>query len=147
MPAVVDALVVTCMDFPLHRAEKPALAEYLRGKHVGIQTWDLLATPGGIRDLVAPDAGTRKDALVHAIQSASAAHGVSRLLLVNHSACTAYAGERFATVTEEYRKHAEDLRAARDVVRQLLPNPDIRLFFATVETRADGPFVTVDEVR
>ncbi|TSC72682.1 MAG: hypothetical protein G01um101438_399 [Parcubacteria group bacterium Gr01-1014_38] len=148
MPATVDALVVTCVDSPLHRADKPALAEYLRGKHVGINTWDLLTASGGIRDLVAADAGGRKEALLHAIRVVHDAHGVSKILFVNHSACTAYGGSaRFRTLTEEYREHADDLQAARAAVRQLLPNLDIRLFFATVEERADGHFVTIDEVR
>ena len=155
MPAVVDALVITCMDAPLHRADKPYLAEYLRGKRVGIKTWDLLTTPGGVRDLVATPAeapaspeGGRKDALLHAVKIAHDAHSVSKVFLVNHSACTAYGGaEHFGDATGEYRKHAEDLRAARDIVRQFLPNLDVRLFFATVEERADGPFITIDEVR
>ena len=148
MPATVDALVITCMDAPLHRADKPALAEYLRGKRVGIKIWDLLTASGGVRDLVAADAGGRKEALLHAVRVAHDAHGVSKLLFVNHSACTAYGGSaRFRTLTEEYREHADDLRAAREAVRHVLPNLDIRLFFATVEERTDGPFVTIDEVR
>ncbi|MDP3685341.1 MAG: hypothetical protein Q8R32_00750, partial [bacterium] len=120
MPAVaVDALVITCMDAPLHRADKPYLAEHLRGKRVGIKTWDLLTAPGGARDFAASDpvrsrasngadAGTRKDALLHAVKLAHDAHGVSKIFLVNHSACTAYgdAGS-LGNVTGEYRKHVE----------------------------------------
>lgn len=155
----VDALVITCMDAPLHRADKAALAEHLRGKRVGIKTWDLLSTPGGARDFVAldpvrspasngADAGTRKDALLYAVKLAHDAHGVSKVFLVNHSACVAYGSAgHFGDATVEYRKHAEDLRAARETLRQFLPNLDVRLFFATVEERADGPFVTIDEVR
>lgn len=148
MPATVDALVITCIDASLHRTDKPALADYLRGKRVGIKTWDLLTTPGGARDLVAPGAGTRKDALLHAVKLAHDAHGVTNIFLVNHSACAAYGStEHFGDATKEYRTHADDLRAAREVLRQFLPNLDVRLFFATVEERVDGPFVTIDEVR
>lgn len=148
MQGHVDGLVMTCMDARLHRADRRYLAEYFQGKHVGIQTWDLVALPGGIRGLVAEEAQGLKDALLTSVKTAHDLHGVTRVFLVNHSDCGAYGGARaFPDATEEYRKHAADLRAARAALRVFLPNLDIRLFFATIENRADGPFVTFDEVR
>lgn len=148
MKTPVDALVITCMDARLHRADHPYLSEYLRGKHVGVRTWDLVALPGAARVLTAPDASAAKEAVLQSVKVAHDLHHVTKVFLVNHSDCGAYGGTgAFADATEEYRKHAEDLRAGRSVVRENLPNLDIRLFFATIEDRADGPFVTFDEVR
>lgn len=144
----VDALVITCMDARLHWADRPFLSEYLRGKHVGLKTWDLVAVPGGVSDLVAPDADARQDTLLRAVQVAHDRHGVSTVWLINHSDCGAYGGKRaFADATEEFRKHAADLRAARSTIRERFPNTDARLLYATVEDRPEGPFVTFDEVR
>lgn len=148
MKGNVDALVVTCMDARLHRADRPYLAEYLRGKRIGLHSWDLVALPGGSRGLVASDTPHVKGAMLHAVKAAHDLHQVSRVFLVNHSDCGAYGGAHaFPDATAEYRQHAADLRTAREELRAFLPNLDIRLFFATVEDRPDGPFVTVDEVR
>lgn len=148
MQTPVDALVITCMDARLHRADTPHLAEHLLGKHIGIRTWDLVALPGAVRGLVASDATAQRDALISAVKNAHDQHSVTKVILVSHSDCTEYGGAKaFPDATEEYRKHATDLRAARDTLRTILPNLEIRLLFATIENRADGPFVTFDEVR
>ena len=148
MLAPVDALVVTCSDSRLHRADRPYLAEFLRGKHIGIQTWDLVALPGAASGLAANKATSERDALLRAVKLAHDAHGATRVFIVNHSDCDTYGSAgTFPDPTAEFRKHAEDLRGAREVLRESLPNLDLRLFFATVENRADGPFVTFDEVR
>lgn len=148
MPEKPDALVVTCTDSRLHRADRPFLAEYLHGKYVGIRTWDLVALPGGCRGFVAADARPLGEALRVAVKTAHDRHGVTRVLLVNHADCEAYGGAAaFPDATEEYRAHAADLRAAREALRAFLPNLDLRLFYASIEDRADGPFVTLDEVR
>lgn len=148
MTGKVDALVVTCMDARLHRADRPFLADYLRGKHVGIQTWDLVALPGAAKGFVSDNAQALKSALLYSVKTAHDLHHVSRVFLVNHSDCGAYGGaQAFPDVTEEYRRHVSDLRTARETLREFLPNLDVRLFYATVEDRPDGPFVTFDEVR
>lgn len=148
VPRVTDALVLTCVDHRLHRWDHPYLADYLRGKRIGLAAWDLLTVPGACRDLVAADAGTRKEALLHAITTAHETHRIVQLLVVNHSDCAAYGGRSaFPDETEEYRKHAADLRSVREMLRSVLPNLDTRLFYAMVEERAEGPFVTFDEVR
>lgn len=148
MQTKVDALVITCMDARLHRADKPYLGEYLRGKHVGVKTWDLVAVPGGCRGLVAGDAGALGDAIRSSVKVAHDLHHVTKVFLINHSDCDAYGGtQSMPDATEEYRKHASDLRAARQTLREEFPNLDIRLFYATIEDRAGGPFVTFDEVR
>lgn len=148
MQTKVDALVLTCMDNRLHRADRPYLADYLRGKYVGVKTWDLVAWPGAARDLVAEDAGPRKDALLRAIKLAHDAHRVTKLLIAHHSDCAAYGGRgAFPDETAEYRQHAADLRAVREMLRTVFPNLDTRLFYGTIEDRVSGPFVTYDEVR
>ncbi len=144
----VDALVITCMDARLHRADKPHLADYLRGKHIGIKTWDLVAVPGAIQALVAPDAGGSREMILKGVKVAHDLHRVSNLLLINHSDCGAYGGRAaFPSPAAEYQKHAGDLQAARKALREAYSNLDIRCLYATVEDRADGPFVTFDEVR
>lgn len=136
------------MDARLHRPDRPYLATYLQGKHVGLKTWYLVALPGACCRLDAAGGAGAKEVLLGAIKTAHDLHGVTKVLLLNHSDCGAYGGSKaFSDPTEEYRKHAADLRAARDVVRGFLSNLDVRLFFATVENRADGPFITFDEVR
>lgn len=148
MPPRTDALVVTCSDSRLHRADRKDLAEFLRGKRVGIHVWDLLALPGASRGLAGGAGAEEKDLLLRAIRSAHDADGISRVVLVSHSDCHTYGGaSAFPDATAEFRKHAEDLRTARETLRQFLPNLDIRAFFATVEDRTGGPFVTFDEVR
>lgn len=143
-----EALVITCMDARLHRVDKPYLAEHLRGKHVGLKTWDLVALPGGCRGLAPGGTAAGRDTLLQAVQTAHDLHHVPRVFLINHSDCGAYGGAKaFPDPMTEYRRHAEDLRAARSVLREQYPNLEVRAFYATVEDRADGPFVTFDEVR
>lgn len=148
MKVPVDALVITCMDARLHRADTSSLAAFLRGKHAGLKSWDLLAVAGGIQDIVSPAGGGRSETVFRGVQVAHERHQVTRIFLVNHSDCSEYGGaSAFGDAADEYRKHAEDLRAARQVLRDRIPNLDVRLWYATVEDRSDGPFVTFDEVR
>lgn len=148
MSSSVDALVITCTDSRLHRAEHPYVWDFLRGKYVGIKTWDLVAVPGGCRGLTAPEQASLKDTLLQSIKISREAHAVKQVILINHSDCQIYGGARaFASAADEYRKQAEDLRAARQFLRDTSPNLDVRLFYATVEDRTAGPFVTLDEVR
>lgn len=144
-----DALVITCIDARLHRAEHPYLADYLRGKRVQIQIWDLATAPGGCRDLAVPETEGLRVSLLRSVKIAHDAHGVSRVILVNHSDCGAYGGAAaFPNAVAEYKQHAADLRAARDVVRAFQSNLDVRLLFATIEDHGPaGPVVTLDEVR
>ncbi len=147
MPYKPGALVLTCSDGRLHQADHPYLAEYLRGKHIGITTWDLAAVHGGCRGLVTGDAAEKAFVLAM-VQRAHEGRGVTNVILVNHSDCDVYGGlQAFGDATAEFRKHAEDLRAARLVLRQAIPNLDMRLVFASIEERPDGSFVTFDEVR
>ncbi len=148
MQTPVDALVITCMDARLHRADKPYLSEHLRGKRVSFKTWDLVALPGGALGLMAGGAPALGDAIRASVKAAHDLHRVTKVLLINHSDCGAYGGtQAMPDATEEYRKHASDLRAARQTLREEFQNLDVRLFYATIEDRADGPFVTFDEVR
>lgn len=148
MSSGTDALVITCIDARLHQADRPYVADFLRGKHVGVKTWDLATAPGAAQALAVLDFPSVKDSLLRSVKIAHEADGVSRVLLVNHSDCEAYGGtSAFGNAADEYRKHAEDLRTARQVLRDAFPTVDSRLFYATVERRPDGPFVTLDEVR
>jgi hypothetical protein len=133
-----EALVVHCIDFRFHEAA----ARFVRVQ-LGLETYDLLATPGAARHLTALAAPERQAALLDDIATSLHLHAPSRLVLINHADCGAYGGQAaFASVEAEAAFHHGALRQASQLLRARYPTLAVTTSFAAAAAPDDLTNVT-----
>ena len=116
-------LVVHCSDYRFRQAFHAFIETAL-----GIKHYDLIAVPGGPQFLVALDylpkfawAGNRWTKFL------VEAHGLKRVVLIAHQDCGWYKHVHGSHAAMEARQR-EDLRHARDQLRQLLPGVSVETY-------------------
>ena len=109
MPHTCSHLLVRCMDF---RLEGP-IHEYLK-QHRLVGKTDIISLPGGIKDLVA---NGRESVTIQQICMAVELHGVSNIMLMNHSDCGAYSQHHFGDSSDEAAFHYRQLCQAVETLR------------------------------
>jgi carbonic anhydrase len=109
VPPAARALVVTCMDFRF----QPMIDAWI-ARNLGPGRYDRLAWAGGVKDW--PQVSRQ-------VQLSKALHDVSEVILMNHEDCGGYGQGSLP------RKHAEDLRAARQAILASYPEVQVRLFY------------------
>lgn len=115
-----QAIVVTCMDFRLQ--------EYINnwlGQRFAPNTFDRVAFAGGVKNL---------DAILSQIEIARRLHHIKKAVLINHQDCGVYGDAG----TPE--KHAEDLKAASEKIKEIYPDLEIELYYLHL----DGTFEPVN---
>lgn len=137
MPHTCSTLLVHCMDF---RLEKGIHDDFLIPQNLSGDC-DIVSVAGGAQALTQPDNPARKIVLDQ-ITLSHALHGVSRVILMNHTDCGAYGGSAaFADSEREVQQHSVDLAEAKKTVLEKLPSLTVR----TVLARIDGEHVTFVE--
>ena len=105
-----ENLVLVCIDFRFHKE----ITDLLR--YAGYREFDLLGLPGGSKAVT--DEATR-GVVFKALDIVIPAHKCKRVIVVDHIDCRAYGGsEAFTSPAEEEVAHAEDLRAASEIIRE-----------------------------
>lgn len=100
------AYVITCYD-PAIRDE---VVRYLDGRF-GNGNYFLDSDPGAVKNIVSPREATDTGFVLHKIQLAAKVHPFTHILVINHSACGAYAdvGIAFTDAAKEETFHKEDM--------------------------------------
>jgi hypothetical protein len=118
-----SALVITCADFRFKSAERRFL------ESVGLtDDYDLLAEPGGIRNLVVPRNMAARDTMLEEIGLLRALHTFARVLAINHLSCRAY--DDLATVEHERDVHTDHLQRARPIIERSFAGVRAETFLA-----------------
>jgi len=104
-----SALVITCADFRFKSAER----RFLEAAGL-VDDYDLLAEPGGIRNLVLPRNIAARDTMLEEIRLLWGLHKFTRVLAINHLSCRAY--DDLATTENEREVHTDHLRRARAII-------------------------------
>jgi hypothetical protein len=111
--ATCSALIITCSDFRFKSAER-AFAE-----GAGLtDDYDLIARPGAIRALVAPRTTAARHSLREDMRLLWSIHHFSRVLMVHHVSCAAYAD--LTAGKDEITVHTAHLLRARGIVEDAL---------------------------
>lgn len=114
-----ETIIVTCIDFRLQEAIDSWIAQNFASR-----TFDRVALAGGVKNL---------DTIMGQIEIAHRLHQIKKAVLINHEDCGAY-GE-----TGTLEKHAEDLKATKQKIKELYPDLEIDLFYLHL----DGSFEPV----
>ena len=91
MSHTCKAVAIRCIDFRL----RTPLTEFFREQGLENQVDDP-GLAGGVKDLVEPSGNP--DVVLKQISVATALHGVSKVLLINHTDCGAYGGHGPRTI-------------------------------------------------
>lgn len=140
VPPGTTTLVVRCSDHRFQRAFDHFIENVLR-----IESYDLIAVPGGPQFLVALDylpkfawVGNRWTKFL------AEAHGLKRVVLIGHEDCGWYKHVHGSHAELETRQR-EDLHHARDQLRRALPGVAVETYLATLHDEKVG-FLHVDAV-
>ena len=127
------ALVISCSDFRFISAQRQARLD------LGLENaYDLLARPGGVRQLVKPLSEAGRETIYEEIALLYRLHSFERILLMNHMTCGAY-----ADVWESGREadvHKEHLLRAKEILADLYPSLSIEPYLSVIVD--DGAVVT-----
>lgn len=105
---------------------------------------DLVSLAGAAKNLASPMAPEHRVTLEKQIELASKLHGIKTLTLMNHTDCGAYGGAAaFASSDEEKVTHGEELRAAREIVKAIHPDVEVRLVLAVIDAKGEVTFESV----
>ena len=128
------SLLLRCIDPRFHAALEQVLPQWLV-QMSGSGVFASMALPGGAKAILDP--AVRPVAL-QALDVAVQHLGVTTLLIANHADCLAYGGSaRHAGAQEEARFHAEQLRQAREAVKEAYPRLEVVLLFQDWESIAE----------
>lgn len=123
--AVCRALVISCSDFRFVSAQRQARLD------LGLENaYDLLARPGGVRQLVQPLSEAGRETIYEEIALLHRLHGFERILLMNHMTCGAY-----ADVWESGREaevHKEHLLRAKEILQGRYPGMSVEPYLSVI---------------
>lgn len=108
-----DNLAVMCMDFRFHRRVCDLLS------YAGYRDYNLMALPGASKSVLSE---TSRETVISAIRLVVDAHGVKRVIIVDHVDCRAYGGsEAFPNAAAEEQAHRDALSQAANVISESFP--------------------------
>lgn len=129
MPHHCSTLVLHCIDFRFGSAIK----QYLEENGL-LGDCDIVSLAGAVKNIVSPANGADRELVLRQIDISRRLHGISRVVLINHTDCGAYGGRAaFVDRPAENKKHAEDLAAAKNVILQKFPDLAVSLMLAQIE--------------
>jgi hypothetical protein len=104
---------------------------------------DILSIAGAAKDLA--DANSAKHVmLMEHVALSQKLHKTSRVILMNHTDCSAYGGSAaFPDVQSERRVHEKDLKEAEVVLRKAFPGLHVESYLAVLQENGDIDFQRV----
>ncbi len=119
------ALVISCSDFRFVSAQRQARLD------LGLENaYDLLARPGGVRQIVKPLSPAGRETIYEEIDLLHRLHGFDRILLMNHMTCGAYA-DVWDTGREE-DVHRDHLLRAKEILQERYPQMSIEPYLSVI---------------
>ena len=120
-----QALVISCSDFRFVSAQRQARLD------LGLENaYDLIARPGGVRQIVHPTSEAARQTMDEEIRLLHGLHGFGRVLLMNHMNCGGY--QDLTTPDREEALHREHLAAARAILEVRFPELEIETYLSLI---------------
>ena len=119
------ALVISCSDFRFISAQRQARLD------LGLENaYDLIARPGGVRQIVLPTSEAARQTMVEEIELLRQLHSFQRIVLMNHMECGLY--KDISTRTTEAQVHREHLRQAHDLLHERYPDLTVETYLSVI---------------
>jgi hypothetical protein len=119
------ALVISCSDFRFISAQRQARLD------LGLEnSYDLIARPGGVRQVVLPTSEAARQTMLEEIDLLRSLHHFPRILLMNHMGCGMY--KDISTRTNEEAIHRSHLHQAHDILRERFPGLTVETYLSVI---------------
>lgn len=119
------ALVISCSDFRFVSAQRQARID------LGLNNaYDLIARPGGVRQIVLPTSEAARVTMEEEISLLYELHHFRRILLMNHMNCGMY--RDLATPRREEAIHREHLRIAQEQLSARFPGLEVETYLSLI---------------
>ena len=122
-----EVALLCCVDFRFREIALKWIEQ-----EFGVEDPDLWTAPGCVKIFVTDEYPEVKAFYLEKIRDVSKGmHGIKKIVMVNHEDCGAY-GERkaFETIALEKKKHLEDLREAKHILAEAVPDVEIIIAYA-----------------
>lgn len=128
------AVILRCIDFRF----VADTAAFL--KSLGFAgSYDDVAIAGAVKNLVDPYDPTDTEFAYRQLALARKLHGVTDVVLLNHTDCGAYGGRAtFASDEEEHARHVKDLSRAKEMVEHRFPDDHLTVHCVLARWHEDG---------
>ncbi len=119
-----EAVVLCCIDFRFWRETMQFADEKLK-----IKSYDFPKLPGAAKAI---NESNEEDVSQNCICVPCDLHKVKKIIIVNHEDCGAYGGSgKFEGDKDaEQEFHSQELRKAREIIKQKHPDKEIMLYYA-----------------
>ncbi|MEO8539313.1 MAG: hypothetical protein ABI577_06190 [bacterium] len=119
------ALVISCSDFRFVSAQRQARLD------LGLENaYDLIARPGGVRQIVFPTSEAARVTMEEEIGLLYELHGFRRIVLMNHMTCGMY--RDLSSRRQEEEVHREHLAQARTILRARFPGLAVETYLSVI---------------
>ena len=117
-----QAIVHTCTDF---RIQKP-LAQFIEGT-LNLYAVDIKTDTGGIKKIF--EEGPIREYIFENFKHSIKDHEVERIILINHTDCSAYGGsDAYKSQEDEFHEHEIQLRHAVSDVKARFPDKTVEAY-------------------
>jgi hypothetical protein len=139
---VADAAVLCCFDERIRRVTRKFL------ERRSILRPDMVVVAGGAKTLASPRNDFERDFILEQIRMSVRLHETTRVLLMSHSDCATYGGLKAfgGDPQREKEHHAEELKHAKQLVKQNFPELEVQCFFIDFEGVHSANETAVEEV-
>ncbi|MBI4086267.1 MAG: hypothetical protein HY433_03460 [Candidatus Liptonbacteria bacterium] len=121
--------MIHCMDFRLGGTVK----RYLEENNL-LDDCDIVSVAGAAKNIAAPEHESEREFIMKQIETSKRLHGITDLILKNHTDCGAYGGRNaFSSRDEERKKHSDHLMKAAEIVKGKYPELRVRTLLADTE--------------
>lgn len=94
---------------------------------------DEVSIAGAVKPIVDDPNGPAAQTLLKQIELSKTLHHIDTVILMNHTDCGAYGGRAaFSSLAEEREKHAQDVRAVRDLITARFPELTVETVLADI---------------
>lgn len=131
MPHTCKALLLRCLDFRLNEA----INRWLEKNRL-LNNCDLVSLAGAVKNL---------EVVLRQIEISQRLHGISEVILMNHTDCGAYGGRAAFEGSEEERlRHQQDLQQAKTLILSKFPELKVKLILAKISPLSQISFEAIE---
>lgn len=134
-------LLITCIDYRFIDAF------YNETGELGIEhSYDRVAIAGDIKNLVKPDDPGLAEVVMRQIEISKRLHDIEEVIIISHQDCGAYPELQGLPEEEEIRVHYQDLRDAKKMIQERVPDVLVMLYFATIKEEKENNIIGFEKV-
>ena len=128
MSHTCNNLILHCIDFRLGKAIK----NYLTDNNL-LGNIDIVSVAGAAKNIASPTKETDPEFILRQIDISKRLHGITSVIIMNHTDCGAYGGRKaFASDEEEKTRLIEDMKKTKETILATHPGLTVKNILAHI---------------